>query len=155
MTRSYKILYAEDDVSLNEITMELLIGEGFECVSVANGLEAKAKLETEDFDLLLTDFLMPFMNGAELLLWCRKTGKHLPVIFISGNLERLPLENLALEDCCTSMVTKPIAFDDLIMTIMKSLSRSHELDCIKVASYEDTLVAQVFLGQHFKPVLPR
>ena len=129
MKHPLKILYAEDDVLLNELTTELLKGEGIDCVSVFNGEEARFVLEKETFDLLLTDFQMPKMNGAELLFWCRKNAIHLPVIFLSGNLDRLSIEELALKDCCTTVLTKPAAFSDLLRVIEVSTSRSHEFDC--------------------------
>ncbi len=79
-----KILYAEDDDSLREVIVELLSSEGIECVPVRDGQEAVAKLRNESYDLIITDFQMPVMNGADLLFWCRKNNIHIPFIFISA-----------------------------------------------------------------------
>jgi CheY-like chemotaxis protein len=129
MQDTFKILYAEDEADLRDITEELLVSEGYHCTAVADGLEAMNRLQEQNFDLLITDFQMPNMDGALLLLLCRQIGRHMPVIFISGNRERLPIEELALQDCCASLLHKPLAFDDLLRAIEKARYRNHEYDC--------------------------
>lgn len=141
MSNLLRILYVEDEVMLNELTTELLVAEGFLCVSVLNGEDACRELEKKPFDLLLTDFQMPKMNGAELLFWCRRKNFHLPVIFLSGNIEAVPQAALALTDCCTSLLRKPIAFQDLLEAIKKSTTRKHEFNCL-------TNEEAKFPGQH-------
>lgn len=150
MEGSFKILYAEDEPDLREITTELLIGEGYDCTPVADGIEAMKKLQEEKFDLLLTDFRMPHMDGALLLIWCRENGFHLPIIFISGNMERLPLETLALNDCCSFLLQKPVSLEDLSSAIEKARSRAHEFDCQgKIFKQGNLHEKGDFQGQHF------
>lgn len=141
MNKPLRILYAEDDILLNELTTELLRGEGFYCTSVHNGVEAQQVLQKEDFDLLLTDLQMPKMDGADLLLWCRKHDFHFPVIFVTGNPEQIEAGITALKDCCTSILAKPLSFDDLLKAIENTMARSHEFDCTPGPETE-------FPGQH-------
>lgn len=151
MNQHFRILYAEDEPDLREITTELLRTEGYDITAVADGLEAMRALEKENFDLLISDFQMPKIDGALLLMWCRETGRHFPVIFISGNMERLPIENLALDDCCATLLHKPVAFDHLIEKIEKAKLRIHEYDCLPVKAYNPHVDKHKknFPGQHY------
>lgn len=112
-----RILYAEDETDLRELTHELLTVEGFDCVSVKDGLEAQQAMLHSKFDILLTDFYMPHLDGANLLFWCRKNQFQLPIIFITGSPERLPTQQRALKDVCTSLVNKPFNYKDLLDAI--------------------------------------
>jgi DNA-binding response OmpR family regulator len=69
------------------------------------------------------------MNGVELLNWCRNEEIYLPVIFITANLELLPDEKLALKDCCSALMQKPIDFDELLLAIESAKKRNHDRDC--------------------------
>lgn len=151
MDQNFKILYAEDEADLREITTELLRGEGYDCTPVADGYEAMRALEQDHYDLLISDFQMPRMDGALLLMWCRETGRHLPVIFVSGNMERLPIENVALDDCCAMLVHKPVAFEELIAKIEKAKTRIHEYDCLPVRAFNPKVDKHKrnFPGQHY------
>lgn len=141
-----RILYAEDEPDLRELTSEILTSEGFECLTVKNGEEACQILLSEKFDLLLTDFNMPLLDGADLLFWCRKNGHHLPVVFITGASERLPVHMKALSDSCTSIVNKPFNFRDLIHAIEQSLDRAKLFALHGRINSEET--ETMFAGQH-------
>lgn len=151
MNNKYRILYAEDEPSLREITTELLNEEGFECVAVPDGQEAIEKLKHEEFDLILSDFKMPKMDGSLLLFWCRQNGIHCPFIFVSGNLERLPVETMALKDCCASFLHKPVGIDQLLSAIEAARTRSHDFDCHGDTYSRDPEIKgdMNFQGQHF------
>lgn len=94
-----------------------------------DGVEAKDILEQENFDLLITDFRMPRMDGANLLEWCRAQKIHFPVIFITANADLLPKEKLALNDCCADLLSKPISIETLIKSISDAKIRNHNLNC--------------------------
>jgi two-component system OmpR family response regulator len=119
-----RILYAEDVLDLREITTDILCGEGYDCVAVRDGVEAQELLKTEKFDLLLTDFNMPLLDGTDLFFWCRQNGFHFPVIFITGSPILLPIQKEALTDCFTSMVNKPFKFQDLTHAIEQALNKA-------------------------------
>ncbi|MFP5384802.1 MAG: response regulator [Bacteriovoracia bacterium] len=129
MKNAYKILWAEDEDILREVVCELIKGEGFDCKAVPNGLEAKGLLEKDHFDLLISDFKMPELDGAHLLFWCRENNLHIPVIFVSATVERSAIEDLVLKDCCTSLIHKPFAVEDLLEEIKKAQGRNHEFEC--------------------------
>lgn len=124
-----RILLAEDEPTIREILTELLVDEGYECIAAFDGLDATEKLKKETFDLLISDFRMPRMNGAELLKWCREQKIHLPVIFITANKELFPEEKDALSDCCAALLVKPIDFNNLILAIEEAKTRNHHRFC--------------------------
>lgn len=129
MTEKLKLLIVEDDESIREILTEMLVDEGFDCVSASDGEKATHILKEATFDVLISDFRMPKMNGTELLKWCRDHGIHLPVIFITANKDLFPEEKLALDDCCAALLQKPIDIDHLITAIEDARSRNHHRHC--------------------------
>lgn len=122
-----RILYAEDERDLRELTTEILSSEGYDCVAVNDGVEAKEILKQEHFDLLLTDFNMPTVDGTELLFWCREQGLYLPVIFITGSPELIPIQKKAMTDTSASLVHKPFNFRILIQAIEEALEKANTL----------------------------
>jgi len=124
-----KILLAEDDQDIREVIADVLLNENFEVDCADNGLEATKKLATQSYDLLISDFRMPKMDGAQLLNWCRENNFHFPVIFITANRELFPLEILALNDCCASLLNKPLNLDSLLEEIVKADQREHLRNC--------------------------
>lgn len=119
-----RILYAEDERDLREITADILCSEGYDCVAVKDGEEAQEFLKTQKFDLLLSDFNMPILDGTDLLFWCRQNGLHFPVVFITGSPILIPIQKEALTDCLTSLVNKPFKFHDLTQAIEQALHKA-------------------------------
>lgn len=129
MAEKLKILIVEDDESIREIMTELLTHEGYDCTSATDGLEATEIFKKSQFDVLISDFRMPRMNGAELLHWCRENDINLPVIFVTANKDLFPEEKLALNDCCAALLQKPIDVDVLLQAILDARSRNHHRHC--------------------------
>lgn len=129
MEAACKILWVEDESMLRELMCELLSVEGYHCVPAKNGLEAQKHLEETEFHILISDFQMPEMSGDKLLFWLREKEFHMPVIFVSGQIERKQSEELALKDCCTSMLMKPFSIDQLIEEINRARERDHLFNC--------------------------
>lgn len=128
-TSNYKILLVEDDENIRDILCEILKDEGFDVIPSIDGQEATEILKEKHFDLLISDFRMPRMNGAELLEWCRNHKIHFPVIFITANANLMPSENLALKDCCAALLPKPIDLDQLMQAIEDAKKRQHNIHC--------------------------
>jgi CheY-like chemotaxis protein len=150
MSRLYKILWAEDEDTLREIMCELLTEEGLNCTQARDGAHAREMMLQERFDLIITDFNMPHMNGAELLFWARQSGIHIPFIFVTANVERLPIEKLALNDCCASIINKPFAIEALLSEIEKAQKRNHQFECKgEIRSPLEADFKNSFPHQHF------
>jgi DNA-binding response OmpR family regulator len=125
-----RILLVEDDEGIQELLSEFLQEEGFVCDVADNGQIATEKLQLNTYDLLITDFRMPKMNGVELLQWCRLHQYHFPVIFITATASLLPEENIAISYCCATLIHKPLSLQHLLNTIEMSLKRTHITQCL-------------------------
>ena len=79
-----RILLAEDDTSMREYLQRALQRVGYEVQAVGCGTEAMPLLETERFDLLLTDIVMPEMDGIELAQKAGEIAPDMRVMFITG-----------------------------------------------------------------------
>src|SRR6187402_113203 len=79
-----RILLAEDDTSMREYLQRALQRVGYEVDAVGCGTEAMPLLETEHFDLLLTDIVMPEMDGIELAQRAGELAPDMRVMFITG-----------------------------------------------------------------------
>ena len=79
-----KILLAEDEQAMREYLARALEKSGYQVVAVDRGTEAAPLLESDDFDLLLTDIVMPEMDGIELARHCSKVSPQTQVMFITG-----------------------------------------------------------------------
>lgn len=134
MTSKYKrirkVLIVEDNVFVREALQHCLEDLELSYIALSNGKEAVDILSSTPIDLLITDFRMPEMNGVELLNWCRSNKIHIPVIFLSANADLVPKEQVALSDCCATLMFKPINMDVFIAAIGAADSRSHHEDCL-------------------------
>ncbi len=81
------VLLIEDDELLKSGLQEVLETEGFRVVGAADGLEALTWISEIKVDLVITDLMMPGMNGAELIHRLTKTHPQLPVIVASGAID--------------------------------------------------------------------
>lgn len=81
------VLLIEDDELLKSGLQEVLETQGFRVVGAADGLEALTWISEIKVDLVITDLMMPGMNGAELIHRLTKTHPQLPVIVASGAID--------------------------------------------------------------------
>lgn len=131
MTKKIRtVLIAEDDPAIREC-----LGMFFDFLSLKyfiaeNGLEAIKIFKTEKIDLLLTDFQMPEMDGLDLLKWCRESGIHIPVIFVSAKAESIEPFEIELDDCCAWLMQKPFNLNRLSEALQAAESRVHHISCV-------------------------
>ena len=79
-----RILLAEDEDSMRGFLERALMNAGYEVAAFANGVEAYARLQDEPFSLLLTDIVMPEMDGIELARKASELDPTLKIMFITG-----------------------------------------------------------------------
>ena len=110
------ILLVEDDDTVRFLSCQILENEGYRVLSAGNGIEALrvCKNDQNPIDLLMTDIVMPQMNGVELANHLRKRWPHLKVLYVSGYLhDGLVSENIQL-DPHALFLNKPFKPRDLI-----------------------------------------
>lgn len=118
-----KIFVVEDDLDLNRFVCQSLRSVGYEVVSCFDGLEALEKMNDTKCDLLLTDIMMPRMNGFELAESVRSTDKTTPIIFMTA-IDDKPSKMLGFNIGIDEYVTKPFDIDILLMNIKAILRRA-------------------------------
>jgi len=80
------ILVVDDEFDVAELLAELLAARGHRATSATNGVIAQGLLASADYDVVITDFMMPLMDGVELVGWMRANARlaGVPVIMISA-----------------------------------------------------------------------
>lgn len=116
------ILLVEDDASLSTILADYLRSKGYTVETASNGKEAWELILVKHYDLVISDIMMPKMNGFELLKLLRAQHITLPVIMLSAKTERDDIM-LAYELGCDDYVTKPFSMDILICKVEAVLRR--------------------------------
>ena len=102
-----KILLADDDKSLNRSVDILLTLDGHQTIPVYNGEEALQKLTQQKFDLVITDLIMPKLDGIELISRARQINCEVPILVISGKLNKKLIQLLKKRNI-KYVVPKPI-----------------------------------------------
>lgn len=116
-----RILLAEDDESMRVFLEKALIRAGYQVTSFGNGTEAYERLKEEPFTLLLTDIVMPEMDGIELARRAAEVDPNLKIMFITGFAAvALNAENGATQDA--KVLSKPFHLRDLVNEVERMLA---------------------------------
>lgn len=118
-----KILVVEDEKDLNRFVSLSLKNSGYEVVSAQNGVVALSEMEKSKFDLILTDIMMPEMNGFEFSEIVRTSDKNIPIIFMTAREDK-ESKMLGYNIGIDEYVTKPFDMDILLMKIKAILRRA-------------------------------
>ncbi len=115
------ILIVDDEKNYPLILSEVIMEEGFSALTASSGLEAVETLKSKTVDLVLTDVMMPGMDGIDLLMQVKKESPDLPVIVMTahGSVERA-VE--AMKKGAYTYILKPFDNDTLIAHISKAIS---------------------------------
>jgi CheY-like chemotaxis protein len=114
-----RILVVDDNEMLCRLACDILSREGYHAVSASNAGQALEAFEREDFDLLVTDFRMPGMNGLDLARAVRNRNPQFPIIIMSA-YEPVECEHITL------WLPKQYLFPGLVEKIQYCLS-AHEV----------------------------
>ena len=117
-----RILLAEDEEAMRTYLARALQNAGFEVIAVERGTEALPLLQTEHFDLLLSDIVMPEMDGIELAQHCAEVSPATKVMFITG-FAAVSLR--ASRDAPGAKVlSKPFHLRDLVLEVQRIFGQS-------------------------------
>jgi len=110
-----RILLAEDEDAMRTYLARALENAGYDVVAVDRGTAALPWLETGDFDLLLSDIVMPEMDGIELAQRCAEISPDTKVMFITG-FAAVTLK-ASREAPQAKVLSKPFHLKDLVMEV--------------------------------------
>ena len=148
-----KILIAEDDRELRQLFSHVLTKNGYAVKGVSNGQEALDALDTDYFDLIISDVMMPVMDGFELVRLLRSSGSSIPVLMITARSAFDDMRQGFLSGTDDYMV-KPVNVNEMVLRVGALLRRAQminerrqvigstvmECDSLTVTTDRETLV---------------
>jgi PAS domain S-box-containing protein len=128
---SYRILVVDDEKAVRNLHLELLTGAGYEAIAVTDGALAWDAIQTQHFDLIITDNSMPKVTGVELINKLIAANIRLPVIMVTGALPQHEFRRSPwLND--TAFMEKPVSNSTLLSTVEKVLNEGKEIPNVKI-----------------------
>lgn len=118
-----KILLVEDELELNKLICRTLRDRGYDVASAVNGVDALEKTKSTKFDMILTDIMMPKMDGFELADSIRLTDKEIPIVFMTAKDDKAS-KMLGYSIGVDDYIVKPFDMDILVMKIAAILRRA-------------------------------
>ncbi|WP_026768654.1 response regulator transcription factor [Asinibacterium sp. OR53] len=119
-----KILVAEDEPMLLK-TIELkLKKEGYDVIATGDGRDAIARIEKDDPDLVISDIMMPYASGLEVVSLVKQPGrKTIPIIILSAmEQEKVVME--AFELGADDYITKPFSLNELSIRVKRLVGKT-------------------------------
>jgi CheY-like chemotaxis protein len=121
-TGKERILFVDDELPIAELNKQLLERLGYRVTTRTNSIEALElfKFRKNDFDLVITDMMMPYMTGDKLALRLHQMRPDIPIILSTGYSEQIANKQ-ASDIGVSAIIMKPISKSDLAQTIRKVL----------------------------------
>jgi len=119
---SKSIVVAEDFNVSRKIIVSTLAKEGYKVMEAADGNEALALFDGRSVDLLITDFNMPNMNGAELIKKVRSnsTYEYIPILLLTTEVRQEKIQQ-AIDGNITACIKKPFETEDFLKVVKRAL----------------------------------
>lgn len=132
----FSILVCEDDFAIKTMISTKLKQENYSVYTVQNGQEALNLMEKQQIDLVISDIMMPEMDGYEFVQTLRETKHTLPILMITAKSQLESLEaafKLGVDD----YMVKPLRLEELVLRV-KALLRRSQLEAEKVLTFTHT-----------------
>jgi len=122
-----KILIAEDDRELRQLFSHVLIKNGYTVKGVSNGKEALDVMENDYYDMIITDIMMPVMDGYEFVRQLREAGNTTPVLTITAKdaFDDMRMGFLSGSD---DFMVKPINVNEMVLRVGALLRRAQMIN---------------------------
>lgn len=118
------ILVADDEFLIADVLAFALEDEGYTVVTASNGRKALDILNAQPVDLVITDFMMPVMNGLELATAIRdRDGRRMPIILMSGAQAEIARGR---RDLFTEVFDKPFVIERVVAKVKALIGPSSE-----------------------------
>jgi len=116
---SKKILVIDDDKQIVNLISSILSDQNYEVVTASDGSEGLKKVEANIFNLIICDFNLPIISGAEFLKEIEKRGVKVPVIIISGFLNSIEIGKILKSEMVIQVLLKPFDPYGLLETVKR------------------------------------
>ncbi|MBE6616730.1 MAG: response regulator transcription factor [Ruminococcaceae bacterium] len=119
----FKILIAEDDKELLQLFRHVLMKNGYSVTGVKNGLEALRELDETYYDVIISDIMMPEMDGYEFVRTLRAAGNTTPVLMITAK-DAFDDMRLGFISGSDDYMVKPINVNEMVLRVSALLRRA-------------------------------
>ena len=130
------ILVVDDEEAIREVVSTMLESKGYHCTAVSNGRAAQDQVKRLTPDLILSDMIMPEMDGIKLLDWVRQYDPEVPVIMVTA-MHDISTALEAIRRGAYDYILKPFEKDQLFMGVGRALQ--HRRLIIENRSYQRNL----------------
>ena len=123
----FRILIAEDDKELRQLFQHVLMKNGYAVTGVADGKEALDAIDRGYYDLIISDIMMPIMDGYELVSSLRQAGINTPVMMITAKdaFDDMRLGFLSGTD---DYMVKPVNVNEMVLRVGALLRRAQMIN---------------------------
>lgn len=118
------ILVVEDDVKLNQIVCTYLNDSGFEAKGCLNANDAYDEMYHQIYDMIISDIMMPEIDGFEFAETVRQLNKNIPILFMSAK-DDLPSKKKGFQLGIDDYMVKPVELDELLLRVQALLRRAN------------------------------
>lgn len=122
-----KVLIAEDDRELRRLFAHVLLKNGYTVKEVSDGKEALGAIDTEYFDLIISDIMMPVVDGYEFVRLLREAGNTTPVLMITAKDAFDDMRKGFVSGTDDYMV-KPINVNEMVLRVQALLRRAQMIN---------------------------
>src|SRR5712691_1857953 len=134
------ILVVDDEEAIREVVSTMLESKGYHCTAVQNGRFAQDQVKKLTPDLVLSDMIMPEMDGIRLLEWMRQYDPEVPVIMVTA-IHDISTALEAIRRGAYDYILKPFEKDQLFMGVGRALQ--HRRQIIENRNYQRGLEQMV------------
>lgn len=118
------ILVVEDDKNLNRVVCRYLNDSGFSAKGCLNANDAYEEMYNNMFELIISDIMMPEIDGFEFAQTVRRVNKRIPILFMSAK-DDLPSKQKGFQLGIDDYMVKPIELDELLLRVRALLRRAN------------------------------
>ena len=122
-----KILIAEDDRELRQLFSHVLGRQGYTVFGVSNGKEALDAMDEEYYDMIISDIMMPVMDGYELVRQLRESGNTTPVLMITAK-DAFDDMRMGFQSGVDDYMVKPVNVNEMVLRVQALLRRAQMIN---------------------------
>ena len=117
----HKVLVVDDETSITDLIRRILVKNGYNVSTAQNGSDGLKQFEVENPDLVVTDIIMPDMEGLEFISTLKKRNRNVPIIVMSGNIIGVNFLKAARMLGANAAIKKPFHPEELVQTVSQFL----------------------------------
>jgi len=122
-----KILIAEDDRELRQLFSHVLTRNGYRVTGVSNGQEALDAMDTDFYDMVISDIMMPVVDGYELVRQLREVGNTTPILMITAR-DAFDDMRMGFQSGVDDYMVKPINVNEMVLRVQALLRRAQMIN---------------------------